>query len=1007
MTADVVLRGRLNRLYFEPIRRLTRKAGEPGQGEGFAILTIQCSVIEFLGALRMGWSFKHGHKVQGADNCYGNSKLGESADPKDPVAVMAQHDPGEAVETLKKLGKFRREFPSAKALPHSVPLHAERDFMDSVASFRRWINGVVRSDDLLADVLELETIAAFYEGAFDSAPDFGRLWELAHPPRVGIMLRNSFELRRYQRVEAWSRVAGDAAGRELEEQARRHYEQCADAFRGLLGGVATELVAKFSGSIDDLLEDYVRYKRAAAVLDFDDLLRETQRLLAGNEDVRSAISHRYTRLLVDETQDTDPVQAEIIFRIASSSEQTDSWQTRQLIPGALFFVGDPKQSIFRFRSADVTTYMEARNAIEKQFPENPLRITTSFRSREEILSFVNQRFSGPLGRQAPGYVGLVSSLGPPEHGLPCVMKATVRTNDPSYADEIREKEAQLVANICSRLVGNLQVRRSNKEIGLARPGDIALLAPVGTDLWRYEHALEELGLPILSQAGRNLFRRQEAQDFVALTRALADRSDTLALGALLRGPLIGLTERELLEITHELGEPLSLYTPVEFIPHMATREAVGTLADLARRAGGTSPYLLLSEAIDRLHVRAKLAARGGDQASRALGNLDLLLERARRYGVRGLKQFALDVGADWQGNRLGPVPYDEARLDADGSAINLVTMHSAKGIEWPIVIPINLVSALKRREQFIYRRSDDSLHWVLGDVIPPAMVGAAAAEDQESAEERERLLYVACTRAMELLIIPEYSVRRASNTWAEVLSLTPAGTSEWNDTLLPRGSVPSKPVAANFQNKEIFDLQRDAVATSSPVIEWRRPSEHDPDRSALEVTTTVAGSETTVAADEVIGSSLRGSVLHKLLEEVLTGETLEDLRALEDRAGLLTRQLLALADPGAPDPKEMAATVLKTLDLPDVRRHRPNLIPEIGIYGSPEPGVLLAGRADAIAFEAHAPVAVFDWKSDIAPEPATKAKYRVQLLDYMRTLQVPRGGLVYMTLGQVEWVELA
>ena len=250
-------------------------------------------------------------------------------------------------------------------------------------------------------------------------------------------------------------------------------------------------------------------------------------------------------------------------------------------------------------------------------------------------------------------------------------------------------------------------------------------------------------------------------------------------------------------------------------------------------------------------------------------------------------------------------------------------------------------------------------------------------------------------------------MRRPSNTWAEVLSLTPAGTPEWDDTLFPRGALPSKPVAANTQTKEIFDLERDAVTASSPVIEWRRPSEHDPDRSPLEATTTAAGSETAVVTGEVIGSSLRGSVLHKLLEEVLTGETLEDLRALEDRAGLLTRQLPASVDTVAPDPNEMAGTVLKTLDLPDVRRYRPNLIPEIGIYGSPEPEVLLAGRADAIAFEGKAPIAVFDWKSDVAPDPVTRAKYRVQLLDYMRTLQAPGGGVVYMTLGQVEWIELA
>src|ERR1700743_3024660 len=125
--------------------------------------------------------------------------------------------------------------------------------------------------------------------------------------------------------------------------------------------------------------------------------------------------------------------------------------------------------------------MEARNAVERQFPGNILRITTSFRSRGEILDHVNRCFRDPLGRQAPGYVPLISSLGPAEHGLPSVMKATIHIGDRRRAAFVRDEEARTVADICAQLIGNACVRRSGGETSRIVPGDIALLAPVGTE----------------------------------------------------------------------------------------------------------------------------------------------------------------------------------------------------------------------------------------------------------------------------------------------------------------------------------------------------------------------------------------------------------------------------------------------------------------------------------------------------------------------------------------------
>ena len=701
--------------------------------------------------------------------------------------------------------------------------------------------------------------------------------------------------------------------------------------------------------------------------------------------------------------------------MASASDSASSWQQRALIPGNLFIVGDPKQAIYRFRGADVAAYMEARNAVERQFPGNILRITTSFRSRGDILGHVNRCFHAPLGRQAPGYVPLVSSLGPAEHGLPCVMKVTIRIGEKSRAPFVRDEEARNVADICARLIGNVRVRRSGGETSLIVPGDIALLAPVGTELWRYERALEENGLPLVSQAGRNLFRRQEAQDFVTLIRALADPRDTLALGALLRGPLVGLTNQELLDITQGLAPEetedrrpaarLTLRTPPEQVINPLARETLIVLGDLRWRVRRTTPFLLLSEAIDRLRVRATLAARGADQAARALANLDLLMERAQRYGVRGLKQLAQDIDADWTGGPLGPEPYDEARLDADREAIEIITVHSAKGLEWPVVIPINTGSELRRREPFIHRRHDDTLHWVLGDVIPPAIANAIGVDDRDSAEERERLLYVACTRAMELLILPTFSVQRV-NSWAHLLDLGQDDIPEWDTARFSRRPLTRVFEGENYQSADVFSAEQAAIADASRPIRWIRPSDGDADRVVEVARVDESADADPAGLATIMGSAIRGAVLHKLIEEILTGEMEEAASVVEARAAVLLAQLGAPEVGALPDTTEMAATALRTLSLPGDCRTSGHTDAGDGALRRPHAGaILMAGRADAVAFAGGQPVVVFDWKSDVAPSATDRQAYAGQLLEYMQAVGAPRGAVVYLTLRELDWID--
>ena len=476
-------------------------------------------------------------------------RLNGPARADDPIATLSEYDPRHVVDTLQALARFRLEHRDAHTPPADLSGRPDIDLLEAVADFRRWLAGQPVEPKTLDVVGHLETLANHFAGSFATPPSFDALWRLAHPERLPCMRRHTFDLLTPRTKTAWEKAAGKDRGRELNEAASVHFARVDHCYRVILGRIATALVAKLSDELDEVLADYAAFKRAAAVFDFDDLLEQARKLVREHDAVRRALGRRYRHVFVDEFQDTDPIQAEILFSIAAE-DSASRWQDSVLREGALFMVGDPKQSIYRFRGADVGSYSEARSAIARRWPDNIVQITANFRSRPAILTHINHCFEAPLSAVGqPGYVALAPTIDPPDHDLPCAAKITVDLPPDPRPGQIRDAEAEAVADLCARLIGNVRVRDDNGESILLTPGGIALLAPTGAELWRYERALEARGLPIASQAGKGLFRRQEVQDFVALARVLADAGDTLAFGALMRGPLVGLTDEELLDIT--------------------------------------------------------------------------------------------------------------------------------------------------------------------------------------------------------------------------------------------------------------------------------------------------------------------------------------------------------------------------------------------------------------------------------------------------------------------------
>jgi ATP-dependent exoDNAse (exonuclease V) beta subunit len=600
--------------------------------------------------------------------------------------------------------------------------------------------------------------------------------------------------------------------------------------------------------------------------------------------------------------------------------------------------------------------------------------------------------------------------------------AVADENGKASAEQQRDAEAGAVAELCARLIGSHRIadRRGGAE-RVCQPGDIALLAPTGAELWRYEEALERRGIPVATQAGKGLFRRQEVQELIALTRVLADRRDTLALGALLRGPLVGLTEEELLDIIWALPrsqeEPdriprLDLSVDPATITHPFARDAIEKLQALYRGGNSTTPHTLLSQAVDVMRVRPLLLERHRRQAERALANVDLYLSLSTGFAVRGLRAFAEAMTAAWTDEARAV----EGRPDAQEEAVALFTMHAAKGLEWPIVIPVNTMTGIMSPDSAVVDRHTDTFYCPVLGVEPDGYDAARQAEKDELDRERIRLWYVAATRARELLVLPRLDVTSAKSTWISLLDLSLADLPALTVSHLPLGEAAADTGPRNTQTRELFAAEAAVIACQQAHVTWLAPSRDESVSGAIlqeEESGIWMGSaneqprnlETTIT---VQGGRERGLILHKLMEEILTGEIAGAAPALIERANELIRELgrSPVADPTAGlSPEELTGCVIRTLALPDIAPLRAGLLSEFPVYAAyMNDGVetATAGIADALTLTTDGrPAVVVDWKSDVNPDQQTLNHYRSQVRTYLDMTGADHGLIVLMTPGTV------
>jgi len=530
----------------------------------------------------------------------------------------------------------------------------------------------------------------------------------------------------------------------------------------------TEALVTVLPLAEDFVAGYAAERLGEGRANFDDLLIWARDLLRDDIEARDYFRRRFSHLLVDEFQDTDPIQAEIVaYLVSPEGSGGFDWTDLRPSPGKLVVVGDPKQSIYRFRRADIAIYDEVKAGM---LAGGERVIVQNFRSLHGVLDWLNAVFDRvlePKPMVQPANVRLVPAATELTLDRPSVV--TVRRQLPEGdARAIRTAEAQALARIARRAVKEegWPVRdRQTKRVRTAEWRDVALLFPWRTDIELYEEALTAAGVPFRHEGSRGFNSRQEVRDLVSVLLAVDDPTDRINLVAALRSAAFGCSDEEifLFSVTDGALDYRAAARGSSEAAPPAVVEAFEVLDGLHRERRGLSLPELVRRVIERTRmVEVALALPGGDQPA---ANLLKLADQARAFSASeggGLRAFAqwLAIVRDEESPEADAVVAEET-----DDAVRVMTIHAAKGLEFPIVGLANLSMGRQERHAPIPDAAHHRLHLRVGTkysgpFVTPGYDKAREDEKALTSAELRRWLYVAATRARDHLIVPIVTGRR-------------------------------------------------------------------------------------------------------------------------------------------------------------------------------------------------------------------------------------------------------
>jgi len=552
--------------------------------------------------------------------------------------------------------------------------------------------------------------------------------------------------------------------------------------------------------VQPAVKAYQQHRWANGQLTFSDLLVAARNLLRDNPDVRERFHATYRHVLVDEFQDTDPLQAEVLFYLTGRNTHERDWRRCDPRPGSLFIVGDDKQSIYGFRQADMAIFNEVAGLIDDQDCGDTADLVTNFRSAERICKWCDDAFGHLFENdraQAPDsqaeYVGFEAQRKVPDNWSP-VQQLTIPKVKGSYPGPIARHDAAEIAQYIHTAIERDEPLMTDDEgevLIAGTPGDFMILTRNTKRLSIYAEALAERGIPYTVAGGKDAGVSEELQGLVDLLACVLRPDDPVARVAYLRGPLVGLSDDALylLKKAHESAEPsrnafndasLAVPGPVasKLDADLANRlqAAYALLTEARHRLATERPAAAIHQIVEQAGLFARALHHAGEASLRA-GRLYRLLDEVRHLDGQGLHWSEIL-------DELEDILHGERELDGmtletgQRDSVRLLNVHKAKGLQANVVFLADPYDRYYNPSPTAYvHQSDEGKELVQPVCDYNANIKYAPADwdqqfeamaERDDYAEEHRLQYVAATRPKRLLVVSRYAGNESNGFWADL-----------------------------------------------------------------------------------------------------------------------------------------------------------------------------------------------------------------------------------------------
>jgi ATP-dependent helicase/nuclease subunit A len=591
----------------------------------------------------------------------------------------------------------------------------------------------------------------------------------------------------------------DESGVNACKSVKAHLKKLDEMLKAEISDLRRHALGDLLGPLKEFVTGYAEYRLNSGKAEFHDMLTWAVELLK-NDEARKHFQERYAYVLVDEFQDTDPLQVELVRRLTSRDG------SGQPAPGALFVVGDPKQSIYRFRHADLPTLNRLRN----ESHVDSILITQNFRSNTSLVNWVNHVFGRwMVGDESPhqaDYVDLLSDRVPPK-GQPLFgVHLAGDPLDEKRIEEVRRTEMAELARIAQEVGNGQWMVQDDEDVRPSTFRDLCILIPRRTALPLLERALDECEVPYTTAGNSLIFVTEDVRDLLSALAAIDDPTDQVAVVAALRSPAYACSDTDLW-VWATAGHGFN-YLEGDHGEDGPVAAAFGSLLTLHNARLDCSPGALIERFVRERRLR-ELALAGG-HADERWSRIQLLVEMARRLSDAGrptLRQFVL--WARHQAERDVRAPDAAAGTDAD--VVRVMTVHAAKGLEFPIVMLTGLNSAMNNRtENALFGHSEDAAaHIGVRMGSSPTYFQTGSFDDLREQEkdagkmENVRLMYVAATRACDHLIVSTFRRDKDSSSPAALMAEYSADASHLWSPVVP---LPGPGAASNGPAEPVTDI---------------------------------------------------------------------------------------------------------------------------------------------------------------------------------------------------------